>query len=174
MNTDEPVHCIAMELGAGTLYELACKFNKPRHILTICSQVVDAIAYLHSNKVLHRDIKLQNCILMSRDPQQNIIVKLIDFGFVKEDQGQINQTDLGTGQYKHPKLSRNEPYGKECDIYSLGRLIINYLKKVTSCGSPSLVNTEFYKELMEIGEEMSRETVGENGLEIWDSRLDRL
>lgn len=122
---------------------------------------------------MHRDIKLQNVILMSRDPKQNIIVKLIDFGFAKEDQGQINQTDLGTGHYKHPKLSRNEPYGNECDIYSLGRLIINYLEMASS-SNQSLAGTQFYKELMKIGEQMSSELVDENGLNIWDCKFDTL
>ena len=174
LNPDVPVHCITMELGAGTLFELGRKFYTPQNILTICSQVVDAIAYLHSNNIMHRDIKLQNFILMSRSPEANIIVKLIDFGFVKEDQGPINQTDLGTGKYKHPKLSRNEPYGKECDIYSLGRLIVNYLEMITSSSNPALASTQFYKELMKIGEEMSSESVGADGLNIWDSRFDRL
>lgn len=36
---------------------------------------------------MHRDIKLQNVILMSRNPNENIVVKLIDFGFAKEYQG---------------------------------------------------------------------------------------
>ena len=49
---------------------------KEIEVKDIMRQVLSAVAYIHSNGVVHRDIKLDNILLDSQ-----LKVKLIDFGF---------------------------------------------------------------------------------------------
>lgn len=50
-----------------------------RQVQTIAAQLVSALYYLHSHRILHRDMKPQN-ILLGKDG----VVKLCDFGWVLE------------------------------------------------------------------------------------------
>jgi serine/threonine protein kinase len=45
----------------------------------IFQNILDAIAYLHSHKIVHRDVKLENILLVSNDDEEYRI-KIIDFG----------------------------------------------------------------------------------------------
>ena len=59
------------------LYQKSKKLNE-RDALKIIKQILEAIAYLHSINIVHRDIKPDNIMLSERDSIENI--KLIDFG----------------------------------------------------------------------------------------------
>ena len=93
------------------------------------SDVVDGLAFIHSKKVVHRDIKLEN--LMFDGTTQR--AKLIDFGFAcayKESEKSIKAGTLckdipGTPLYAAPELFkrggiRTLKDWKAADIYSLG------------------------------------------------------
>ena len=75
------------------------------------------IYYLHSNKVLHRDIKTINMFLTKDNS-----VKIGDLGVAK----QLNQTQhmamtvVGTPYYLSPELCEEKPYNHKSDIWSLG------------------------------------------------------
>lgn len=75
------------------------------------------IFYLHSNKVLHRDIKTINMFLTKDNS-----VKIGDLGVAKE----LNQTQnmamtvVGTPYYLSPELCEEKPYNHKSDIWSLG------------------------------------------------------
>lgn len=81
-------------------------------------QIVNAVKHLHSINIAHRDLKPENILLSSRDEQ--IVLKLADFGFAKEEIGQGLQTPNYTPYYAPPEILNHNIYDKSCDIWSLG------------------------------------------------------
>lgn len=85
------------------------------------SQLVGAVAYVHQQHCVHRDLKLENILL---DKHEN--VKLLDFGFAREYEGKINylQTFCGTICYSAPEMLKGEKYaGEKVDVWSLGIIL---------------------------------------------------
>lgn len=81
-------------------------------------QMLRAVAYLHSNKIVHRDLKLENFLNASdKSPQ----LKLIDFGFAKIwDSSTLMMASCGSIAYVSPDVLSGRGYTNKCDIWSLG------------------------------------------------------
>ena len=79
-------------------------------IASICKSCLEALAYLHSNGVIHRDIK-SDCILLMSDGT----VKLSDFGYcARINQKQRRRQSLvGTPYWMAPEVISKQPYGTE-------------------------------------------------------------
>ncbi|KAL4896439.1 hypothetical protein BDV59DRAFT_170651 [Aspergillus ambiguus] len=87
----------------------------------IFTQLVGAVAYVHSKSCVHRDLKLENILL---DKHEN--VKLCDFGFTREYEGKSSylQTFCGTICYSAPEMLKGEKYaGEKVDVWSLGIIL---------------------------------------------------
>ena len=102
----------------------------------IMRQIVDALRYLHFNKIIHRDLKLDNILVnfpTDYDKQslnmKSCQVKIIDFGFATVLNKEFTNTILGTAPNMDPKILgqlttgvKNEGYNESVDIWSLGTL----------------------------------------------------
>ncbi|OQR97999.1 calcium-dependent protein kinase [Thraustotheca clavata] len=84
--------------------------------LILC--LLRAIAYLHSNQITHRDLKLENLLLENEN--QPTSLKLCDFGLSKFfKKGERMQKSLGTIDYVAPEVLDGD-YNEKCDLWSVG------------------------------------------------------
>ncbi|EON66794.1 CAMK/CAMKL protein kinase [Coniosporium apollinis CBS 100218] len=94
---------------------------EPAKVQRIFTQLVGAVAYVHSRSCVHRDLKLENILL---DKHEN--VKLVDFGFTREYEGKASylQTWCGTVCYSAPEMLKGDKYaGEKVDVWSLGIIL---------------------------------------------------
>ena len=85
-------------------------------------QVLDALQFLHSNGIVHRDLKAEN-LFLSKDLKS---VKLGDFGFSNYFSGDdcLLSTWCGSPPYAAPELFEGRAYsGPKADVWSLGVLL---------------------------------------------------
>ncbi|KAJ3309532.1 ER degradation-enhancing alpha-mannosidase-like protein 2 [Boothiomyces sp. JEL0838] len=83
-------------------------------------QIVSAVDFLHSSKVVHRDLKLENILL---NQHGNVLVS--DFGLGKSFQkSDYMKTFCGTPNYTAPEVAAGMPYhGKQIDIWAMGIIL---------------------------------------------------
>ncbi|KAI8360739.1 kinase-like domain-containing protein [Choanephora cucurbitarum] len=116
---------IIMEYGPhGDLFEMIVDGDydyKEHEVRILFDQIAHAVACLHENNIVHRDIKLENVIVTDK---ANLRVKLCDFGFSTIARpGRDLLTGCGTSFYAAPEIKRKKPYSKSVDIWSLGMLL---------------------------------------------------
>ncbi|EDO45846.1 predicted protein [Nematostella vectensis] len=114
---------VVMEfLEGGTLTDIVTHTNlSEEQVACVCRAVLKALTFLHSQGVIHRDIKSDSILLTS-----NGTVKLSDFGFcaqVTEDMPR-RKSLVGTPYWMAPEVISRKPYGTEVDIWSLGIMVL--------------------------------------------------
>ncbi|KAI6656352.1 cGMP-dependent protein kinase 1 isoform 2 [Oopsacas minuta] len=80
-------------------------------------EITLGLEYLHSHKIIYRDLKLENLLL-----DQEGHIKLTDFGLCKQDiaYGDTTSTFCGTPEYLAPEVIEDDSYGLCVDWWSLG------------------------------------------------------
>eukprot|EP01017_Pseudomicrothorax_dubius_P040345 TRINITY_DN6301_c0_g1_i1.p1 TRINITY_DN6301_c0_g1~~TRINITY_DN6301_c0_g1_i1.p1 ORF type:complete len:458 (-),score=67.68 TRINITY_DN6301_c0_g1_i1:45-1418(-) len=95
------------------------------HSLAVVKQLAEALNFMHQRRVMHRDMKLANVLLV--DEEDNVGVKIVDFGLATDaDQVPYIYQRCGTPGYVAPEVFRSsdgEPYSPICDVFSLGVLL---------------------------------------------------
>eukprot|EP00191_Tetraselmis_sp_GSL018_P012506 CAMPEP_0177598674 /NCGR_PEP_ID=MMETSP0419_2-20121207/12506_1 /TAXON_ID=582737 /ORGANISM="Tetraselmis sp., Strain GSL018" /LENGTH=1263 /DNA_ID=CAMNT_0019091197 /DNA_START=454 /DNA_END=4245 /DNA_ORIENTATION=- len=114
--------CVVTEYAQGELFEiLEDDQNLPEEVVqVIAKQLVRALHYLHSNRIIHRDMKPQNILIGS-----NGAVKLCDFGFARamSCNTMVLTSIKGTPLYMAPELVQEQPYNHTVDLWSLGVIL---------------------------------------------------
>ena len=114
--------CVVTEFAQGELFEILEDDRNlgEQEVRKIAQQLVQALYYLHSHRIIHRDMKPQNILISA-----NGIVKLCDFGFARSmSTNTIVLTSIkGTPLYMAPELVQELPYNHTVDLWSLGVII---------------------------------------------------
>ena len=86
----------------------------------IFKQIAEAIHYMQSVNVMHRDLKLSNILIDS-----SLQIKVIDFGIAIQlrDLSEERETLCGTPNYISPELISRQPYSIQTDLWSLGCIL---------------------------------------------------
>lgn len=109
-------------------------------------QALLAINYLHLAGVVHRDIKLDNFVLSSKNLRDCRLV-LIDFGYSKRISQGALQTQLGTPWYIAPEiLEPTKPYTDACDVWSLG--VVLYMMLLAEPPFKGRNNAGIFKQIL--------------------------
>ncbi|ONI17099.1 hypothetical protein PRUPE_3G137600 [Prunus persica] len=114
--------CVVTEFAQGELFEIVedDKCLHEEQVQAIAKQLVRALHYLHSNRIIHRDMKPQNILIGAGS-----IVKLCDFGFARamSTNTVVLRSIKGTPLYMAPELVREQPYNHTADLWSLGVIL---------------------------------------------------
>ncbi|KAG6543708.1 hypothetical protein Mapa_014892 [Marchantia paleacea] len=114
--------CVVVEyLAGGTLKDFLIRHRRRklafRVVIQLALDLSRGLEYLHSKKIVHRDVKSENMLLDTKR-----IVKIADFGVARVEAS--NPKDMtgetGTLGYMAPEVLDGKPYNRKCDVYSFG------------------------------------------------------
>ena len=89
----------------------------------IALQIGKALDHIHSNGIIHRDIKPRN-ILVVDSGDKKLLFKLSDFGIARKlGKNLLAETAIGTPYYLSPEICTGQPYDFKTDMWSLGCVI---------------------------------------------------
>ena len=95
----------------------------------ITSVLLNALDFMHSRGVVHRDIKLQNVLFRVKGDFRTL--KVVDFGLAKTlDNGAKAHDFCGSLGYIAPEIYKGEEYDYEVDMFALGVIVFRLLSGV--------------------------------------------
>lgn len=114
--------CVVVEyIPGGTLKQYLIKNWRKKLsykiVIQLALDLARGLSYLHSQKIVHRDVKTENMLLTNHR-----VLKIADFGVARVEAS--NPKDMtgatGTVGYMAPEVLEGKPYNRKCDVYSFG------------------------------------------------------
>ncbi len=121
MEDDKNFFIVLEYLDGRDLFEFMNRnFMNEAKAKRILYSILRAVKYLHNFGIVHRDIKLENIMMSSRDGHQ-ALPKLIDFGLSKIFMVNERSNDkFGTIAYCPPEILLGKDHWSTADVWSLG------------------------------------------------------
>jgi serine/threonine protein kinase len=102
--------------------------------ITMLLESAKALQFLHTNGIIHRDIKLQNILVFLLEQKSPVHVKLTDFGTARmiSEEAMTVTKNIGTISFMAPEsLGKNPRIEKSADVYSFALLMWSVLLEQT-------------------------------------------
>jgi len=151
---DDNYYNLLQELctGGELLKKTETTHFKEKEVARIFNQIMSVVAYCHDKGIVHRDLKLENILFVSEEPDSPI--KVIDFGFSVLNENITNSTDkekdpdpkksgfkrmkskVGTLYYISPEIIKGN-YDEKCDIWACGVILFIMLGGYPPFNGPS-------------------------------------
>ncbi|KAF0692164.1 hypothetical protein As57867_016671, partial [Aphanomyces stellatus] len=119
------LQCVMEYMNRGDLRHVLAHTTSPANWpwsakLDVAHSVAQALFYLHSQQMIHRDLKSRNVLLDSKKG-----TKLADFGTSKQHvyEGDSMTAGVGTFRWMAPEMLLFQPYSNAVDVYSFGVLL---------------------------------------------------
>ena len=131
-NTKNSYILITEYCEGGELFDQVKNQLSETQIAVIFRQLLSGLAYLHSNNIVHRDLKLENILIheieKSKTTGEDLFnIKIIDFGTARIfDKNRKPQSIVGSSYYIAPEVLRQK-YNKECDLWSVGVILYMFI-----------------------------------------------
>ncbi|KAG8520903.1 Serine/threonine-protein kinase 36 [Galemys pyrenaicus] len=136
--TDKEV-VVVTDYAEGELFQILEDDGKlpEDQVQAIAAQLVSALYYLHSHRILHRDMKPQNILLAKGGG-----IKLCDFGFARamSTNTMVLTSIKGTPLYMSPELVEERPYDHTADLWSVGCILYEL-----AIGTPPFYTTSIFQ-----------------------------
>ena len=134
-------------------------FNS-EEILEILNQLNNAFKVMKENKIVHRDLKLENILIKYKDEEhKKYIIKLNNYDCSKRLSSLTeNYLDdiIGTLPYMAPEILKGEKYNYKCDLWSIGIIIYKlYFGKFPYSG---VTENAIINEIEQLGKKILKET----------------
>ncbi|KAM6955774.1 uncharacterized protein map3k19 [Lycodopsis pacificus] len=151
-------------IPGGSIASILHRFGPlPERVLALYThQILEGVAYLHLNRVIHRDLKGNNVMLMPTG-----VIKLIDFGCARRlsclnhtasNSGDLLKSVHGTPYWMAPEVINETGYGRKSDIWSVGCTVFEM-----ATGKPPLAHMDKMAALFYIGAQRGLMPVLPNG-----------
>jgi serine/threonine protein kinase len=101
----------------------------PLRVCRIGAQIARGLQAVHDKGIVHRDLKPDNIFLLEREGKRDV-VKIVDFGLAKLDEGQRLTQDgtvVGTAEYISPEQVTGKDTDARSDQYALGCILYEML-----------------------------------------------
>ncbi|CAJ1078823.1 serine/threonine-protein kinase PRP4 homolog [Xyrichtys novacula] len=139
-------------IPGGSIASILHRFGPlPERVLALYThQILEGVTFLHLNRVIHRDLKGNNVMLMPTG-----VIKLIDFGCARRlsclnhtasNSGDLLKSVHGTPYWMAPEVINETGYGRKSDVWSVGCTVFEM-----ATGKPPLAHMDKMAALFYIG-----------------------
>ena len=125
METPQKIYLVMEYCDNGEMFDyiVSKQHLTEKQACVFFQEIIDALTYLHSQNIVHRDVKPENILLQTFG--NTLTCKLIDFGISRTyTLDKLITTPCGTASYAPPEMHRGEEYyGLLSDVWSAGVLL---------------------------------------------------